>query len=346
MPNLVRLLRCVILLMFAHASNRALAFPNQTLLRDALHSERIPLELVEAADLERPITSGDVTETQHGRIFAYPILLSENRMSEYFYLFQRTAGRWRGGKRSFANIDSLPWGGGRESELGLDCEDGGGIRVSSTKSFVLISGGMGPSASCNLVLTPELKPVAKIGALHIIELSPQQLLLHANVVHVAPSHPLGLWRYDIGRGATRIYPKTPMGSLRTRYIEQLGDYDARCKQRPSCFELMINANYRFRANEISESPTLHYNANLDALTLLVDADETKLNAIAEAEGAPRIPNGQWVYVLRNLRAARHRAATTWVELSTADFIQRFGAVQLKEAPTKAMLDALFETRAK
>jgi hypothetical protein len=312
-------------------SQSALAASQTLILADAMRAEGIPLELADVLDLSVEVSTGSVSDTLRDQIFVYPMLAEGN-----FYLFQRVEGKWRGGKRNFAEINSFVWGGNRGSEITLDCEDGGGVFIGSTPSFLVLNRRMGPSASCILLLTPDLKPVAKIGALDVIELSPKQLLVRSNIVQSAPTSPLGLWRYTIGVGATRLYPTEPHGRLRSAYVRTLNASQDACEQKPDCRRIIAKANFHLDGDAITEYATHYYSSQLDALTLRVRAEEYSLNHVLKRAGVTTFPEQNWVYVFHQLRSTPR-----WVEFSEKDFVLQFGEQALKAAPTAEMIRALF-----
>ena len=126
----------------------------------------------------------------------------------------------------------------------LSAECLGSASIESIPGFVLVNTHLTPSASCLMVLTPELK-VLKTFSGWMVTVVHSTLILQRSEIHFAPTHPLRLVAYDVQRDREfDIYPR-PYDPLRADFEKRLGvaaDWDWCREHNAPCDPTQMSVN--------------------------------------------------------------------------------------------------------
>jgi hypothetical protein len=94
---------------------------------------------------------------------------------------------------------------------------GSAVGIQASGERFLVKTHLSPSASCTLVIAPDLRLVDAVPGGVLVLLPRGSFLFQRNQVHFAPTHPLEVALYDAGTRAGRtVYPARPFGPVRQR----------------------------------------------------------------------------------------------------------------------------------
>jgi len=94
------------------------------------------------------------------------------------------------------------------------------LAIRHTALQIFLDTHLNPSAGILVVLSRALQPVAELEGWLLRTLPAGVVLYHRNQVHFASTHPVELWTWNAVDGRDRLlYPATPYGAVRRRYLE-------------------------------------------------------------------------------------------------------------------------------
>ena len=183
-------------------------------LRGLLRDNRIEAGALDPAELDRPITSAAVENTDDLFVAAWypdngtPLLSDALRISA----LDKAAKTWM-----HATLPRRREAGGTS---GPSWEIGSIEQIHHSKGRIFLDTHGNPSAGTLLVLTRTLQPVAALDGWLLLLLPDDRALYERSMIHFAPTHAAELWIYDAGSGRdARLYPVKPYAPTRLRYIE-------------------------------------------------------------------------------------------------------------------------------
>ena len=200
------------------AGARPAAVAGPVTLADLLQREGITYRVTRAADLAKPVTSGDVLDTAKVRIVA-TYVAEGGILGDRVYVFRRAKpqGTWRAAE--------VRWP--RDSRTA--CHGGSITRIVEAGGFLYLDGHLGPSSACTMVLTRELALYDTWPGWTVATLRDGRVVFEASQSHTRYGYRTELSLYDPGNRRSRVfYPPRPVPALRRAYLEKFRAVCARC----------------------------------------------------------------------------------------------------------------------
>lgn len=167
--------------------------------------------------LDAPITSYAVLDDGQRFVIAYYRHPGGNALVPPLYIsrFERGSGKW-----THAALDEQSIRGVTPACLGS------ALSVRIAGQALLVETHITPSASCTLVLGPELKVGDVLYGWPLAVFRDGRVVYEHSQVHFAPVHPLEILLYDPrNRRRTLLYPPAPAPPLRAAYVAKVrGEY--------------------------------------------------------------------------------------------------------------------------
>jgi len=168
-------------------------------LRQAVLAGNAPIEGLDPAELDRPITSYAVRDDPGLFVIAY---YSDNGGPIRVRLFDKASRRWR------------------SRDLRHDTGSITGIHIS--QNYILLDTHVNPSAGHLLVLTKSLELREALSGWFLAIFEDETVVFHNSLVHFAPTHSAEVSVYDPRtRRQRKIYPLRPYQAVRRAHIERL-----------------------------------------------------------------------------------------------------------------------------
>jgi len=187
-------------------------------LGQILAEEQVPADAGKLANLEKTVTSGAELNDGERFVIAYYVREASDRLVPPMFIdsYDRSKGEWRSAQLADANA---PVHG-----VDADCF-GSVLAITALGRKLIVETHLSPSASCSLILSPELKLEAKIGGWVVGRLGEEGLIYHRNEVHFAPVHSVEIALYDVRtKRDVTIFPRKPESAVRRARIEELKEF--------------------------------------------------------------------------------------------------------------------------
>jgi hypothetical protein len=187
-------------------------------LADLLQREGIEYQVTRAADLGKPVTSGEVLDTAKVRIVA-TYVAEERILGDRVYVFRRAkpAGTWR--------TAEVRWP--RDSPTA--CHGGSITRIVEAGGFLYLDGHLGPSSACTMVLDRKLALYDTWPGWPKAALADGRVVFEASQSHTRFGFRGELSLYDPKtRRSIAFHPPQPVPALRRAYLAKFRAVCARC----------------------------------------------------------------------------------------------------------------------
>jgi hypothetical protein len=242
-------------------------------LRDVLRAQKAPGAEQLLPNLDKPITSYQVLDDAKNFLIAYYVDDGSGALKGPLIIsrFERAARKWQTGEISRTVLEG-------ESCLGS------AIGAQSVGDRIYLEMHINPSASCMLVLSPDLAVKKVLSGWFLAD---GRVVYHNNEIHFAPVHAAELSLFDPRTNQDiKIYPRKPFQSIRAAHIEKIrAFYDRKddwCNAHNNpCDPEWFDSDILGDVATNDKTDSLAFVVQFDNTSFWSEAERTKLDAFRE-----------------------------------------------------------------